>query len=503
LSEEQAAPLRLVLAGNDRVVGIEGRAGAAKTTTVGALREFAAARGYWVEGFGPTTGGVHALEEAGVAARTVASLLENRTAANMATRTLWIVDESSLLATRQVNGLLYQARERGVERIIFVGDQRQHHAIEAGRPILQLQQAGMPTARLETIRRQRDPELRKAVALATAEKMAEVAALLGEQQRIVAIADPQERYRAIAHEYVRSHHAGNSTLVVSPANDERRALNETIRAQLKRRDLLGKQDYAAIILVSVDLTGAQRARAASYQPGDVIRYSRGSRAHGLKAGDHALVQSTQADNNHLRVTTRDGRTATYDPRRLKGVQVFREEPRVFAQGELIQFRLPQRELGVANGQFAIITALEPTSGAATLRLGRQRESKLRLKSFPHLDYGYAVTSHASQGATVDRVLVNIDTTRSRELVNRQQFYVSISRARHDALIFTDSREALARAISRTAEKAIALDAVDGVKLRPETSTGRVQPTVQIVAPPERIGRPNHAQRPHQEPRMRM
>jgi hypothetical protein len=128
---------------------------------------------------------------------------------------------------------------------------------------------------------------------------------------------------------------------------------------------------------------------------------------------------------------------------------------------------------------------------------------MNLKSFPHLDHGYAVTSHASQGATVDRVLVNIDATRSRKLVNCQQFYVSLSRARHDALIFTDSREALPHAISRTADKAIALDAVDGVKLRPETSAGRVRPTAQIVTPPEPVGRSNHAQRPHQGPRMRM
>jgi conjugative relaxase-like TrwC/TraI family protein len=503
LSEEQTAALTLVLASKDWLVGIEGRAGTAKTTTVGALREFAAARGYRVEGFSPTTGGVRELEEARVAARTVASLLENRTPANMAIRTLWIVDESSLLATRQVNGLLHQARGRGVEKVVFVGDQRQHHAIDAGRPILQLQQAGMPAAQLETIRRQRDPELRKAVALAAAEKMAEAAALLGEQRRIVAIADPQERYRAIAREYVRSHEAGNSTLVVSPANDERRCLNEAIRAQLKSQDLLGKQDYAASVLVSVELTNQQRANAASYQAGDVIRYSRGSRAHGLKGGDHAVVRSTEADNNQLRVITRDGRTVAYDPRRIKGVQVFREELRAFAQGERIQFRLPHRQLGLATGQLATISGLDPTSGDATLKLGRERFSKLNLKSFPHLDHGYAVTSHASQGATVDRVLVNIDTRRSRELVNRQQFYVSLSRARHDALIFTDSREAMPRAISRTTDKAIALDAVEGVKHRPETYTGRVRSTAPIVTPPEPIGRPAHAQRPRQEPRMRM
>jgi len=253
----------------------------------------------------------------------------------------------------------------------------------------------------------------------------------------------------------------------------------------------------------LDLTRAQRARAASYQPGDVIRYSRGSRAHGLQAGDHAVVRSTEADNNQVRVTTRRGRTAGYDPRRLKGVQVFREEPRAFAQGERVQFRLPDRELGVANGQFATIAELDPSTGIARLRLGRQRELKLNLKSFLHLDHGYSVTSHSSQGATVDRVLVNVDTARRRELVNRKQFYVSLSRARLDALIFTDSREELPLAISRPADKAIALDAVDGVKLRPERSTGRVRPIVQIVTPPEPIGRSDHAQRPHREPRIRM
>jgi hypothetical protein len=187
----------------------------------------------------------------------------------------------------------------------------------------------------------------------------------------------------------------------------------------------------------------------------------------------------------------------------RACRFFEKEMRAFAQDERIQFRLPQRELGVANGQSATISALDPATGIATLRLGRERVPKLNLKSFPHLDHGYAVTSHASQGATVDRVLVNIDTTRSRELVNRKQFYVSLSRARHDALIFTDSREAMPRAISRTADKAIALDAVDGVKLRPETSVGRLRPTAQIVTPPEPFARPDHVQRPRQEMRVRM
>ena len=162
LLPDQTAVAELTLAAGDWITSIEGRAGAAKTTTVGAIREFAEDQGYTVYGFAPTTRAVKSLSEAGVSASTLASLLESH-AVRDASNEVWIVDESSLLPTRQVNRLLWKAPEQGVERIVFVGDQRQHHAIEAGRPIYQMQQAGMPVARLDTIRRQRDPELREAV----------------------------------------------------------------------------------------------------------------------------------------------------------------------------------------------------------------------------------------------------------------------------------------------------------------------------------------------------
>jgi ATP-dependent exoDNAse (exonuclease V) alpha subunit len=172
LPSDQAAVAELTLASNDWITSIEGRAGAAKTTTVGAIREFAQDQGYTVYGFAPTTRAVKSLSEAGVSARTIASLLEGRSP-NAPKKQIWVVDESSLLPTRHVDLLLHKAREEGIDRIIFVGDQRQHHAIEAGRPIYQMQEAGMPVARLDTIRRQRDPELREAVMHAAKGEIAE------------------------------------------------------------------------------------------------------------------------------------------------------------------------------------------------------------------------------------------------------------------------------------------------------------------------------------------
>src|SRR5579875_3277577 len=167
LAADQSLAAETTLATRDWLSAIEGRAGAAKTTTVGAIRGLAQERGWFVHGFGPTSGSVKALAEAGVMARTVASLLENPPVEKQG-RELWIVDESSLLATRQVNRLLHLAKQTGVERIVFVGDERQHHAIEAGRPLYQMRQASMTTASLTVIRRQRDPELRQAVEFAGA-----------------------------------------------------------------------------------------------------------------------------------------------------------------------------------------------------------------------------------------------------------------------------------------------------------------------------------------------
>jgi ATP-dependent exoDNAse (exonuclease V) alpha subunit len=91
---------------------------------------------------------------------------------------------------------------------------------------------------------------------------------------------------------------------------------------------------------------------------------------------------------------------------------------------------------------------------------------------PSVDYGYASTSHSSQGATVDRVIVNIDTMRSAELVNRKQFYVSISRARHGISVYTDDGERLRQVVNRSREKSTALEHIPvkvshGFKMIPE------------------------------------
>ena len=460
LLPDQTAVAELTLAATDWITSIEGRAGAAKTTTVGVIREFAENQGYTVRGFAPTTRAVKSLSEAAVSASTVASLLESQSARG-ASNEVWIVDESSLLSTRQVNRLLRKAREGAVERLIFVGDQRQHHAIEAGRPVYQMQEAGMVVASLDTIRRQRDPELREAVTHAARGEVAESLAILDRRGGIREVANIDQRREQIAREYVAAHASGQRVLVVSPANDERRELNKAIRAELIARGHVSRLGTELTILVNRGLSGAQRAMAYNYNVGDVIRFTRGSKQFAIPKGGYGRVEAVDRDANVLTVNTGDGRRVQYNPVRLFGVEVFREEQRILARGDRIQFRAPDRALGVANGDFATIKSID--ARRAVLRLDNGKELSLASDRLRHIDHGYASTSHSAQGATVDRVIVDIDTRLSAELVNRKQFYVSVSRARSSVAIYTNDRGRLPRALNRNREKSMAIEHRIGVR----------------------------------------
>jgi ATP-dependent exoDNAse (exonuclease V) alpha subunit len=343
--------------------------------------------------------------------------------------------------------------------VILVGDQQQHGAVEAGRPITQMQRAGMTTARLDTIRRQRDPALRQAVGLAAKGKTDEAVRRLDQQGRVSEIPERDRRYATIARAYADGVEAGESVLVVSPANDERTALNTVIRTEMQARGYVAREGREQPVLVNRNITGAQRAYAGNYEVGDVVRYTRGSRKAGLSAGAYAKVEAVDRERHRLTVRTADGTLHHYSPQQLRGVEVYREERREFAAGDRIQFRAPLREHQIANGTLGRIERLDRENGKVTITLDSGASLSSRLDQLRHLEYGYATTSHSSQGATVDRVLVQIDTERSATLVNRQQVYVSVSRARVDAQVFTNDKGQLPHAVARDGSKTTALEAL--------------------------------------------
>jgi hypothetical protein len=158
-------------------------------------------------------------------------------------------------------------------------------------------------------------------------------------------------------------------------------------------------------------------------------------------------------------------------------EVYQWEDRQLAVGDRLQFRTPDKARNIANGEFATITEIDP--GHAKLHFDNNRELELPLAKLRHVDHGYAVTSHSSQGATVDRVIANVDSMRSAKLVNQPQVYVSISRARHDAQVFTNDLQTLERAVGRRPSKKVAMEVVKPAaptqSLKPQRETTELKP----------------------------
>jgi hypothetical protein len=323
-------------------------------------------------------------------------------------------------------------------------------------------QAGMRAAELDQIVRQRaNPELLRVVEHLSRGEVAEGIGLMEQQGRVTEIADPQKRIAAIARSYAAS---PDNTIVVSPDNASRRAINQAVRAELQTFGVVQPDDRAFRVLAPrSDMTGADRTWAARYDVGDVLRYQRGSKDLGIEKQSYVRVVATQPKDNLLTVQKPDGEHVTYNPARLHGVSAYREIEREFAVGDRLQFNAPNKELGVANRDLGTVEQIG-SDGQLTVRMDNARMVTFAANQMRHFDHGYAVTSHSSQGLTAERVLVNIDTNVHPELINTRFAYVSVSRAAQEAQIYTNAASSLAASLSHAVTKTSAIEMSPGLGL---------------------------------------
>jgi conjugative relaxase-like TrwC/TraI family protein len=456
LNRAQRDAVEHVLISRDRVQGLHGRAGVGKTTTLSVVREGAESKGYHVEGFAPTSRAAQQLRDAGIPADTLQGFLArgSRQPSDGASRHLYMVDETSLASTKQMREFLEKISPE--DKVLLIGDTRQHQGVDAGKPFEQLQDAGMRTTQLDQILRQKDPELLKAVEHLSRNETKIGVEMLRQQGRVTEIADPQQRIEAIAKSYAAR---PENTIIVSPDNASRRQINQAVRRELQALGALHMENQSMRVLAPrFDMTGADRAWAARYQAGDFLHYTRGSKELGIGGGSYAQVVATNLKDNLLTVQKQNGEPVIYDPSRLRGISAYREIEREFAVGDRIQFTAPNRELHVANRDLGTLQQID-AGGRMTVRMDNDKEKTVAFdpREMRHFDHGYAVTSHSSQGLTAGCVLINMDTEVHPELINSRFAYVSVSRASHDAQIYTNSAASLAEALRHDVSKSAAVD----------------------------------------------
>ncbi len=461
-NEGQRAATRALLTSPHRVTGLQGYAGTAKTTTVLATfaRE-AQARGVAVTALAPTASAAQTLGDAlGQRGDTVARQLM-RNGASLSGG-VWIVDEASLLSARDMAALLGLAADSKA-RVVLVGDVKQLGSVGAGAAFAQQQSAGMTTARLDDVVRQTNAATREAV-LASIEGDARKAldALDRGGGKIIAHGSQGERFAAMAKAYAALGASERArTLVIEPSRDGRDALTADIRRELAATGVLSGPAMTMESLVAKNLSRIEARDPASYAPGDTVRFLRDYADKGVTRGTAYRVEHIDSDKAAITLKSAEGSAIDWRLRQWGAgkVEVFEPKPMELRAGDRVQFTRNDREAGRINGLRGTITGIDPSRQQATITLANGREQRLELADprDAHLRHAYVQTAHAAQGQTADRVLIHADS-RSANLIDQKMLYVALSRAKSEAIVVTDDKARLIRAIhERAGEKQTAME----------------------------------------------
>ena len=460
LNGGQRSAAELIVTTDNRVIGVQGYAGTGKSHMLDTAKGMIEQQGYEVRALAPYGSQVKALRELGVEANTLASFLKAQDK-RIDSRTVLVIDEAGVVPARQMDQVLKIAEKAGA-RVVLMGDTAQTKAIEAGRPFDQLQAAGMATAKMDEIQRQKDPQLKAAVEHAA---KGETKASLDKISSIVEIEQAGDRRAAIAADYMKlTPVEREKSIIVSGTNEARREINQMVREGLATAGKGIQFDT----LIRRDTTQAERRFSKYYRVGDVIQPERDYPKSGLKRGELYKIEDT-GPGNRLVVTSDKGERLSINPMQHTKLSVYQPERAELAPGDKVRITRNDARLDVANGDRFTVERVTP--GEVTLR-GGNRSIKLQTDKPLHVDYAYATTVHSSQGLTANRVLIDAQT---KSLTTAKDvYYVAISRARNEARIYTDSARELPKAIARENVKLAALDLERGRRVRAESQRSRDQ-----------------------------
>jgi len=450
LGLDQRKALEHVLTSPDQFTGFRGLAGSGKSTALVELATALCHRGYDSVFCAPTASAADTLrKEVSYLAKTMTLqklLADPQAQSRLSPGSVIVLDEAGAVGLDDMAKVFELARLRNC-RVIMSGDTGQHSSVPKGDALRILEQySNYQFSELTTIRRQKPEVFRQIVKLAADKRTDQAFAKLMELGAVSeAPTDDGQLYQKAADAYLSATKQGKSALLVSPTWAEIEAVTEKVRETLKTDGVVSPDEQVFPVFDSLSWTEAQKKNASQYEPGQRLRFVRKTR----KFDRGETVEVAAVVENGLRVRRADGTEMDFIPANAAST---------FDVGEA-------SELKVATGDWLLLQAnhgkefingervqvREIQNGRISLTDGRQLPA-----SFNTFTHGYAVTSHSSQSKTVDEVLL-VASSRSFAAVNREQFYVSISRGRERVHVFTDDTELLARRVTDSHERKAAVE----------------------------------------------
>ncbi|EEY4650066.1 conjugative relaxase [Salmonella enterica subsp. enterica serovar Agona] len=443
LKPEQLKAVMGIIHTPNQFISVHGFAGTGKSYMTKSAADFLKEQGVHVTSLAPYGSQVKALQAEGLESRTLQSFLR-ASDKKIGPGSVVFIDEAGVIPARQMEETMRVIRDAGA-RAVFVGDTKQTKAVEAGKPFEQLIKAGMETAYMKDIQRQKDPELLKA-ALNAAE--GKIKASLTHVTSIVEEKNHDQRYRRIVGDYVAMPPTDRANaLIITGTNDSRKKINAYIQAELG----LKGQGINYPLLNRLDTTQAQRQHSKYYEKGAVIIPER-DYSNGLKRGAVYTVLDT-GPGNKLTVSDGSGDTIAFSPARFSKLSVYSVEKTELAVGDQVRITRNDAHLDLANGDRFKVKGVQ--SGEVLLENEKGRLVKIDANKPMYLGLAYASTVHSAQGLTCDKVFINMDT---RSLTTAKDvYYVAVTRAKHEAVIYTDDEKKLDKAASREGFKTAALE----------------------------------------------
>jgi len=475
LTQGQRDAVRLILSEKDRVVGVQGYAGTGKTKMLKRARALFEKRGYEVRGLAPSASAARTLEaEAGIESETLqrfltryADVAQDRLTGKARkhlragyAKTALVVDEGSLASTREVRELLRISEVLRLPRVVLVGDAKQLGAVDAGKPFAQLQRAGMKTATMSEIMRQRDPDLKAAVESTLSGDVRRAFEKLG--SNVAEVKADNLAGAAAARWLALSPEARANAGLMAPSHKIREKINAIVRERLVREGVVCGPAFLTQRLVSRGYTNPEKSLAANYSPGDVVAFHRPYKRIGVEKGDELRVTGVDHANAAVILQGRHGGEVRWEPRRLAarsgGVEVYKVERMELRIGDKVRWTRNDKDRGLVNSQAAEVRSV--MNGRVTFRIedGRTLGMTRGDPQLRHVDRAWASTVHAFQGRTVDTVIAAMEANHP-DLTNQKTLYVEISRARDRAELVTDDAKALRERLeAATGERIAALEA---------------------------------------------
>ena len=449
----QQAAVRLILLEPHRAVAVQGFAGTGKTAMLREVVGLADANP--VFGLAPSAAAARVLgHEAGISARTVDWFLTRfaslRTGeASPATRALaralcgdglLVVDESSMLSTAQLLALARLTERIGVARVVLCGDCRQLQSVRPGQPFRLLQEAGMPTAMMDEIVRQRNPVIRKAVRDALSGRPARALARLAERIEEV---PAQALAETAAREFLALPDAERrQTLLVAPTNALRRDINAVVREGLVEEGRIRGPALVVDRLIDLRLSAPEKAELSSYEPGDEVAFVQDLLPYRVRNAEACVVTGVAGERVALRHPDGTPRHIAPATGRIRyHIKICESAPIELRAGDRIRWTHNDHRRGLLNGETATVARIGKHGVTLRTEGGAKRVLDAADAQLRHIDHAYASTTHAAQGSTCERVIAVLDAD-PMPLTNQIVFYVQVSRAREEVVLLTDDREQL-------------------------------------------------------------